>query len=675
MEAEKVLYSKFSNPFLLTPKRPLPDEFAVVGAGTIGPDIAYYLKSAMAGKKLYLVDVVPEPLKRAEKRFADYAQKAVGMKKMTEEQAQAVLGNITYTTDYAAISRCGLVIEAATENLALKQKIFQAIEDNVGDDAIITSNTSSIPANRIFSSLRRPERSTVTHFFAPAWRSPAVEVVKWDGVAPEILDYLFWFFAKTGKTPVITDNVISFMLNRIFENWCNDAAHLLDSGATAADIDAVAEEFVGGGPFFVLNMGNGNPLVHEANTRKMEEGDCYRPAAIFRSVEKWAVPKPGTKRSVPEDVKQQVRDRLLGILFSQSFDIVDRGIGTPGDLNYGCQVGLGFKKGPLDVMRDLGAAEVERIAKRFDMERPGFPRPKQPIEAYQSFNRHLLVDDIEGVKVITIRRPQAMNAVGEEVNNEILGVLRQYADDPAVRGFILTGYGEKAFSAGADIGKFPETLGNMDAAVRLAADASTLMAYMDRMTKPVVAAVNGMALGGGLEVAIRCHSLVAVRSAFFQFPEITLGILPGTGGCVVPYRRWPAGASTFHEMICHARKLTATEAAEIGMVSKVVDDFPSLIRAAIEEVRKHEGKTTAIPEGPVAIPEIVPADAPKAGPLPLSREAISIIADTVKAAAAAPTLEEALRANYLGAGRISCAESSKEGISAFLQKRKPEFAK
>ena len=68
------------------------------------------------------------------------------------------------------------------------------------------------------------------------------------------------------------------------------------------------------------------------------------------------------------------------------------------------------------------------------------------------------------------------------------------------------------------------------------------MLFMDQMDKPVVAAINGLALGGGLEVALRCHSMVATKNAGFQFPEITLGILPGIGGCIVPYRKWPKGA-------------------------------------------------------------------------------------------------------------------------------------
>ena len=674
MATEKKLYRSAFNPLLLQPSRPLPDEVAIIGAGTIGPDIGYYLKSAMPNCRLFLVDVVEEPLKKAEQRISGYTQKAVDRKKMKPEMAAVVRENIVYTTDYEQIKNCKLVIEAATEDIPLKQKIFGMVEKIVGEDTIITSNTSSIPADRIFSKMNKPERTSITHFFAPAWRSLPVEVISWSGGSQEVLDYLFWFFAKTGKAPLITDNAICFVLDRIFDIWCNESAYLLDS-ATAGQIDKTAEEFVFAGPFFVLNMANGNPIIIETNTLQMEEGAHYKPAPILASVDRWLTPRPGSPVEVDEEVKKKIRDRLLGILFSQSFDIVDRGIGTKEDLNFGCQVALGFKNGPLDLMRRLGQAEVNRIMERFEMDRPGFSRAKQSFDAYQDFKRFILVDDFEGVKIITIRRPQAMNALNDELTDEILDILNQYADDSAVKGFVITGYGTAAFSAGADIGKFPSMLGDPEASAQYARDCAKVQVFMDQMQKPVVAALNGLAMGGGLEVAIRCHSIVAMENAILQFPEITLGILPGIGGCVVPYRKWPRGAALFHDMICFGKPLTAKEAAEIGMVAGLADNHQRLFQAAIAEVNRLQGKVAGIPEGKVEIPEVSIPDQPMAGRQALSREAVAITARTIQKAVATENLAEALEIGYRGFGEIACTEAAKEGISAFLERRKPEFKK
>ena len=674
MDASKNLYRTALNPLLIEPSRPLPDEIAVIGAGTIGPDIGYYLKSAMPDIKLYLVDVVEKPLKQAQQRIVGYTEKAIEKKKMRPEKAAAVRDNIVYTTDYQQIKNCKLVIEAATESIALKQKIFETIENIVGDDTVITSNTSSIPADRIFLNMKKPERTSITHFFAPAWRSLPVEVIAWEKGSQETLDYLFWFFAKTGKAPIITDNAICFVLDRIFDNWCNESAYLLDR-ATASQIDKVAEEFVFAGPFFVLNLANGNPIIIETNSLQMEEGTHYQPASVLASVDRWLTHRPGSPVEVPGNVQSAVRDRLLAILFSQSFDIIDRGIGTQADLNFGCQVALGFREGPLDLMRDLGEEEVKRIMDKFQSERPGFPMPQQAYSAYQNFKRYVLVDDIDGVKVITIRRPQAMNALNDEVTDEILSVFKEFENDPSVKGFVITGYGAAAFSAGADIGKFPEMLGDARASAQYARDCANVQVFMDQMQKPVVAAVNGFALGGGLEVAIRCHAMVATKNARFQFPEITLGILPGIGGCVVPYRKWPQGAELFHEMICLGRPLRAEEAADIGMVTKIVDDYPALISAAVEAVNNLQGKTACIPEGKVEIPEFNIPDEPKAGKQTLSKEAVSLIVKVIQEGAATANFNDALEIGYKGFGEIACTDAAKEGISAFLEKRPPNFTK
>ena len=674
MDAAKNLYRSAFNPLLIEPASPLPSEIAVIGAGTIGPDIGYYLKSAMPDSTLYLIDVVKKPLQQAEQRILGYTEKAIDKKKMKPEHAAAVRSNIVYTTDYEQIKNCQLVIEAATEAIPLKQKIFETVENIVSDDTIITSNTSSIPADRIFQNMRKPERTSITHFFAPAWRSLPVEVIAWEKGSQETLDYLFWFFAKTGKAPIITDNAICFVLDRIFDNWCNESAYLLDS-ATASQIDKVAEEFVFAGPFFVLNLANGNPIIIETNSLQMEEGAHYKPAGILASVDRWLTHRPGSPVEVPDDIKATVRDRLLGILFSQSFDIIDRGIGTKEDLNFGCQVALGFRKGPLDLMRDLGESEVKRIMDKFESERPGFPMPKQDYTGYQDFKRFILVDDVDDVKVITIRRPQAMNALNDELTDEVLSVLKEFENDPAVKGFVITGYGTAAFSAGADIGKFPEMLGDAVASAQYARDCAKVQVFMDQMQKPVVAAVNGYALGGGFEVAIRCHDIVATRNASFQFPEIMLGILPGIGGCVVPYRKWSQGAELFHEMICLGRPLKAAEAAEIKMVSQVVDDYPSLIAAAVQTVNDLQGNIKRIPEGKIDIPDLdIPAE-PRAGKQVLSKEAVDLAMNVIRESAATENFAEALEIGYKGFGEIACTDAAREGVSAFLERRPPVFKK
>ncbi len=674
MSETKKLYDSYHNPFLIESSRSMPEEMAVIGAGNIGPDIAYYLRTALPHKKLFLVDVAEDQLKKAEKRFQGYAQKGVDRRLMTREKADLILANIVYTNDYDKLSNCELIIEAATENLDLKKKIFATLEGIVSPKAVLTSNTSSIPADQIFNGLQHPERNTVTHFFSPAWRSMAVEIINWEGADSDVLDHLLWFFAGTGKVPVVTDNVFSFMLNRIFENWTSEATYLLDR-ATTFQVDSVAEEFVGAGPFFVLNMTGGNPLTHESQVRRTAERAAYVPSPLLRSVGQWNTVKPGTKIDVSPDLKAWIRDRMMGIVFSQCFDIADRNIGTKSDLNLGSLMALGFKRGVFDIMADMGEKEVMRIADNFEKERPGFPQPKTDIAKYLDFYRDILVDDKDGVRIITIRRPQAVNALGIGTCAEILKELEKGVDDPSVKGFIITGYGNKAFCAGADIGGFIATFDNKEAGVALARGNSEVLHFMDKMDKPVVAAINGLAMGGGVELAIRCHSLVADKKAFFQLPEITLGILPGMGGAVIPYRKWPHAAGTFNAMIGQAQRLKVDEAKEIGMVQQITNGYPEMIAAAIAEVNRLQGDIPRISDAPVAIPEFIVSEKPMAGKLLLSKQALGIVAGVINEASVCDSLDAALEINYQGSGEMSCIEASKEGVNAFLQKRKPEFTR
>jgi len=560
----------YANPLLHKPSRALPKRVVVVGAGTIGPDIGYYLATAVPNLTLHLVDVAQAPLKRALERLKTYARKGVERGKLSKAQAERITANVHATLDYEVARQADWVLEAATEQIAIKRSIFARLEEIISPQAIITSNTSSLPAERIFCDLRHKERATVTHFFAPAWRNPIVEVIRWPGADTLLIDDLNWIFCMTGKVPLVTADVPCFMLDRIFDNWCNDAALLLDR-ASAAEIDAVAMEFVHAGPFFVLNLAKGNPIIIETNAlQASEEGAHYLPAPIFRSVETWRTDAPGKEVEVPASVTDTVRDRLLGILISQATDILDRKIADAADLELGCRLALGFKSGPLDLMRRVGFAEVERIIARTGQERRGLPQPRRPLADYQKFYRHVQVDDADDVKIITLRRPQALNALNDEVTDEILAVIRRLEDDNAVRGFVLTGYGPRAFCAGADIGRFPAMLGDAHASAQYARDCARLLVHMDAMSKPVVAAVNGMALGGGLEMALRCHGIVAMRGAVLQFPEIALGIVPGLGGMVVPYRRWPKAATAFRRWPgCRARLKLArrTMTSSAGWIS------------------------------------------------------------------------------------------------------------
>jgi enoyl-CoA hydratase / 3-hydroxyacyl-CoA dehydrogenase len=672
---------RFANPLLEASTRPAPRRIAVIGAGTIGPDIGYYLKAALPGLELVLLDVRQTAVDAALARLKGYAEKAVARGKMSDKAARSTLSGLTGGIDYELLRGSDWVIEAATEDLALKRRIFTDVEARVDPGTAITSNTSSLPAQRIFGEMAHPERATVTHFFAPAWRNPAVEVIDWPRADPALISWLRRLFAQTGKLPLVTADAPCFMLDRVFDNWCNEAALLLGD-ASAAQVDSVAAEFVHAGPFFVLNLAHGNPIIVHTNTlQAQEEGEHYRPAPIFGSVERWNTVAPGRELSVPEPLRSRIRDRLLGVLLSQSVDILDRGIGSAADLDIGCRLALGFRRGPLELMHSLGAAECTRVLERFVRERPGMPAPKRQPGRYLPAQRHVLVDTIEpgsqsgagSVVVVTLRRPDALNALHDELTDEVLAVIRRHESDPQVAGFVIIGYGTKAFCAGADIGRFPSMLGDAQASAQYARDCSRLLVHLDRMGKPVVAALNGMALGGGFELAIRCHALVADRSAWMQLPEVTLGIVPGIGAMVVPYRRWPGAAAIFHGMLTRGERLEAAQAFELGILDELADGYGDLVARAVKRVHAHAGRVASIGDAPVAVPPFEAAQARTVDGRALSGTVVGLIERAVRDAAAAPSLQAALEIGYQAFGAVACTAAAREGIAAFGERRAPDF--
>jgi len=193
------------------------------------------------------------------------------------------------------------------------------------------------------------------------------------------------------------------------------------------------------------------------------------------------------------------------------------------------------------------------------------------------------------------------------------------------------------------------------------------------MSKPVVAALNGMALGGGLELAMRCHGIVADRRAFLQFPEITLGIAPGIGGMVVPYRRWPDAAPVLHDMIRLAKRIKAEQAHQLGIVDSLHDGYAELIQAAVARVDKLHGNAAPPAGEPVEIAELAAVEPIGPGKAVLSKEVIAIIEQAIRDAAAADTLDAALEIGYLAFAASACTAAAKEGVTSFLERRKPDF--
>jgi enoyl-CoA hydratase len=253
---------------------------------------------------------------------------------------------------------------------------------------------------------------------------------------------------------------------------------------------------------------------------------------------------------------------------------------------------------------------------------------------------HILFETKDGIAFLTINRPEKLNALNDAVIQELSEAVTEIEIDDEIRGVLVTGAGPKAFVAGADIAELA-TQGPLSGKARSLAG-QEVFRRLERSGKPVIAAVNGFALGGGCELAMACHLRLASQNAKFGQPEVKLGIGPGYGGTV----RLPrlVGKGRALELLLTGDMIDAEEAYRIGLVNRVVpaDD---LIPEAEKLLRR------ILSNGPVAVR--------------LCLEAVDCGLDL--------SVDESslLEANHFGL--IASTEDMREGMSAFLEKRSAEF--
>ena len=244
------------------------------------------------------------------------------------------------------------------------------------------------------------------------------------------------------------------------------------------------------------------------------------------------------------------------------------------------------------------------------------------------------------IAIVTISRPKALNALNVETLDELVAVFEELADDPDVGGIILTGEGETAFVAGADISEMAE----MD--VREAHDFSALgqetLNMIAGIGKPVIAVVNGYALGGGLEIAMACDIILASEKARFGQPEVKLGVIPGFGGTQRLVRR--VGAHLAKEIIFSGQQFDSQRALAIGLVN-ALHPPEQLMDAAVKMMKN------IMANGPVAVE--------------LAKSAINNGADL--------NLETGLIIERDAFAQCFATQDQGEGMKAFAEKRDPKF--
>ena len=244
------------------------------------------------------------------------------------------------------------------------------------------------------------------------------------------------------------------------------------------------------------------------------------------------------------------------------------------------------------------------------------------------------------ILIVTIDRPKVLNALNAQTVEEIGRVFAEARKDDAVRAVIVTGGGEKAFVAGADINELARQspISGKETSER----GQFILSQIERFPKPVIAAINGFALGGGCELALACHIRIASDKAQIGLPEVTLGIIPGFGGTQRMARLLGKGKAL--ELICTGDRIGAIEAEKIGLVNKVV--APEALMGAAEEMARKIASRS-----PVAVRAAI--------------EAVNVGSEM--------GFEEGQFLEATLFGLLCASEDMKEGMAAFLGKRAANF--
>jgi enoyl-CoA hydratase/3-hydroxyacyl-CoA dehydrogenase len=592
----------------------------VVGAGTMGSGIAQ--KLAQEGARVVLVDLDEEKVRAGLDRVKASLDEAVARKILDRARADQALGRILATADFAKLAPVDLVIEAVFEDLRVKRTVFTRLDEACRSETILATNTSSFHVRDVAQATKHPERVLGLHFFYHPAKNRLVEVIPHAKTDPAALDRAWRLQERTGKTPILSKDSAGFVVNRFFVPWLNEAARIVDDGvATIPTVEAAAKEAfsIGMGPFELMNV-TGIPIAfHSATTLGREFGPFYAPA---KSLEKQVKSEQLWKlEGAPDPAKvKAVKDRLLGVVFQVAGEILDEQVAVAEDVDLGARVGLRWRAGPLELASELGTKPAASLALRV-----AAPHQRTLPKAFASRVASGAPFKLERVRltfdgdlaVLLLDRPDALNALDETLVSELAEKWRAAEGRPDVKGVLIRGRG-KAFVAGADVKWFVEQIEKKSVGriVEFTRKGQELFKSFARSKKVVVAAVEGLSLGGGSELALACDYAIATPRGTLGFPETGIGIFPGLGGTQRLPRRVGRGLARY--LVFTGRTLGAEEAVQVGAFDELVAPEKILERAR-----------ALVAKGKPA-PREAPAAPPKANPrLALAAAKFDVAADAI----------------------------------------------
>ena len=650
---------------------------AVLGAGTMGHGIAEVF--AMAGFEVRLMDISDEILKNALSRIRDSLER-LGKRGELREGVNSIMARITTTTNLAAaVSDVDLLVEAVPENAELKRRVFREADEHAPPYAIFASNTSTIPITELSGATNRGSRFIGMHFMNPPPLMKLVEVVRGRYTSDETVNTVVQLVKALGKEPVVVSrDVPGFIVNRVLFRVILEACREVNQeGVKVVDLDAMARNVLGlpMGPFELLDYIGLDTSLFIVKSM-IERGFMAHPCPLLEDLVNrgrlgvksaegfYKYPAPG-QYSRPRMTPDQGLDldpiRLMAPAINELAWLIREGVATVDDVDKAVKLGLNYPWGLSDFADEAGIDNiVDALNNLREASGWGEYEPDQLLLDYvksgrlgrrvgRGFRDYPEVEErrLEEIVLridppaawIVLNKPDKLNTLTPRMADEIVNTLRTVEEDPRVRVVVITGSG-RAFSAGADVNQFRGASPmQMFKAMR---HYHSMTLEIEYYTKPVIAALNGYTLGGGLELAMACDLRIASDDVVIGQPEVNLGLIPGAGGTQRLTRL--AGPGVSKEMILMGIQIGARRALEYGVVNRVVP------RHTLEyEVRRWVNELASKP--PLA--------------LMLAKYAINYGAES--------PIWSALNNEASLFGVAISTKDAQEGVGAFLEKRRPRF--
>jgi enoyl-CoA hydratase/3-hydroxyacyl-CoA dehydrogenase len=587
---------------------------AVIGAGAMGAQIGAL--AAEAGFNVKIRDIEERFLERGRNTIVEMYDRRISRNRLTEDAKKDYMSRMTFLIDLKeAVKDADFIIEAVPEIMDLKKSVLKEVTALCPTDCVFATNTSSLSIAEMAMAAKRPEMVVGTHYFNPPSRMSLLEIVHGDKTSNEAIKIAEKAAIDMGRDVVHVKDVPGFVANRIFCNMANEADWALaqGEGKSALEIDS-AIKFKLGLPMGMLELqdtlggGSIDTQFHVMEYFGETMGKSYGPAPVLEKLFKeknygkktgkgyydWS---GGKANEIPMNAGVNFDPiRVLATAVNEAAKLLEMEATTREEIDTAMLLGLNYPRGILRMADSTGldkiVNELNRLYEKYNKEDRYKASPvltnlvkkgklgRKSGEGFYTYGpgeyEFVKLDKNKDTRVarLILNRPNRANAFNADFMTEINKALGELEKDVNVQCVVITGAGAN-FCGGADFAAFAS--GEIDAAFNFSEAPHEVFTRIETYTKPVVAAINGPAMGGGLELALACDIRIMNKTAVVRLPELTLGLLPGAGATQRLGRL--IGWARAKEMVLLSDPVNADKALAWGLVNYVAEpkEFNKLV--------------------------------------------------------------------------------------------------